>query len=66
MTLVTRVEWSQPQRLLGELRSDSGRTTIRRDLHGVVESTGDARVRRVSRQREVAGAKQRVLNDICD
>jgi hypothetical protein len=53
----------QPQRLLRELSRDGRRAAPRCEPRGTIEDTGDVGVRRVSRQGEVTGSKERVFDD---
>ena len=63
MPLGPGVERRQPQRLLGQLGRDGRDAAVGRELGGVVELDCDLGVRRVLRQREMAGAEQRFVDD---
>ena len=63
MTFLATVRRCQADRLLGELGRDSRRSAIGRQRRRVVEHPRDPGVGPVRREREMAGAQQRVVDD---
>ena len=66
MALIVSLRRRQPQRLLGELGCDRRRATVGRESRSVIEHSGDSGVRRILRQREMTGAKERIIDDLRD
>ena len=56
----------QAKGVLGELGCSDGRATGARQSRGVLESSGTLAVRRLRRKREVAGAVDRIRDDLGD
>jgi hypothetical protein len=61
--LVACLRRRQPDRLLGELGRDRRYPALKRERRGVVELGSDLGVGRICRQRKVAGAGNRVVDD---
>jgi hypothetical protein len=65
-TLISLLVRRQPKRLLCKLGRRRRRAPIACERGGVVEQTCNVGVRRVGREREVTGAKHRLLGDVRD
>ena len=66
MAFFVLVRRREPECLFGELRCVSQRATLNRKARRAVEHPCDAGVRRIARQREMAGACERIVNDLRD
>ena len=66
LTVIARLRGCEPERLLGELRRGRRGAAIGRERRGPLDDRGDIRVRSGRRERKVAGALHRIIDDIGD